>query len=136
MCGYRLLVIRAFIACTGTPILSVVEPPFMKYFCLISLTCSFLFSRTLCEGIFLQYITVSCNTVKPRFYISAGVIKSRRMRWAGHVTCAGESGGLYRVLVGKPEGRRPLRRHKRRWEDNIKMDLQDVGCWGMDSSGQ
>jgi len=60
------------------------------------------------------------------------VIKSRRMRWAGHVACKGERRGVYRVLVGKPEGKRPLGRPRRRWEDNIKMDLQEVGCGGMD----
>ena len=59
-------------------------------------------------------------------------IKSRRMRWAGHVARMGEGRGVYRVLVGKPEGRRPLGRPRRRWEDNIKMDLQEVGCGGMD----
>jgi hypothetical protein len=51
------------------------------------------------------------------------VIKSRRMRWAGHVACMGEGRGAYRILVGRPEGRRPLGRPRRRWEDNIKMDL-------------
>jgi len=60
------------------------------------------------------------------------VIKSRIMRWAGHVAHMGEKRGIYRVLVGKPEGRRPLRRHKCRWEDNIKMDIQEVGCGGID----
>jgi hypothetical protein len=60
------------------------------------------------------------------------VIKSRRMRWAGHVARMGERRGVYRVLMGKPEGKRPLWRPMRRWEDNIKMDLQEVGCWGMD----
>ena len=59
------------------------------------------------------------------------VIKSRRMRWAGHVACMGERRGVYRVLVGKPEGNRPLGRLTRRWEDNIKMDLQEVVCGGM-----
>ena len=54
------------------------------------------------------------------------VIKSRRMRWAGHVARMGEERGVYRVLVGKPEGRRPLGRPRRRWVDNIRMDLQDV----------
>jgi len=54
------------------------------------------------------------------------VIKSRRMRWAGHVVRIGERKGLYRVLVGKPEGKRPLGRPSRRWEDNIKMDVQEV----------
>ena len=51
------------------------------------------------------------------------VIKSRRMRWAGHVACMGDKRGVYRVLVGKPEGRRPLGRPRRRWVDNIRMDL-------------
>ena len=55
------------------------------------------------------------------------VIKSRRMRKAGHVARMGERRGVYRVLVGKPEGKRPLGRPRRRWEDNIKMDLQEVG---------
>ena len=59
------------------------------------------------------------------------VIKSRRMRWAGHVARM-ERRGLYRVLVGKPEGKRLLGRPRRRWEDNIKMDLQEMGCGGMD----
>ena len=58
------------------------------------------------------------------------VIKSRRMRWAGHVAPMGERKGVYRVLVGKGEGNRPHGRHRRRWEDN--MNLQDVGCGGMD----
>ena len=51
------------------------------------------------------------------------VVKSRRMRWAGHVARMGEDKGVHRVLVGKPEGKRPLGRPRRRWEDNIKMDL-------------
>ena len=56
------------------------------------------------------------------------VIKSRRMRWAGHVARMGEDRGVYRVLLGKLEGRRPLGRPRRRWGDNIRMDLQEVGC--------
>ena len=59
------------------------------------------------------------------------MIKSRRMRWAGHVGRMGERRGIYRVLVGKPEGKRPIGRPRRRWEDNIKMDLQEVGCGGV-----
>jgi hypothetical protein len=55
------------------------------------------------------------------------VVKSRRMRWAGHVARMGDKRGVHRVLVGKPEGKRPLGRPRRRWEDNIKMDLQEVG---------
>jgi hypothetical protein len=57
------------------------------------------------------------------------VIKSKRMRWAGHVARMAEKGGAHMILVGRPEGRRPLWRPWRRWEDNIKMDLQEVG-WG------
>ena len=63
------------------------------------------------------------------------VIKSRRMRWAGHVESMGEERGVYRVLVGKPEGRRPMGRPRRRWVDNIKMDLQEVGRGYMDWIG-
>jgi len=55
------------------------------------------------------------------------VLKSRRMRWAGHVARMGEGRGVYRVLVGKPEGKGPVGRPRRRWEDNIKMDLQELG---------
>ena len=60
------------------------------------------------------------------------VIKSRRMRWAGHVARMGDGRDVYRVLVGKPEGRRPLGRPRRRWEDNIRMDLREVGCGCVD----
>ena len=56
------------------------------------------------------------------------VIKSRRMRLAGHVVRMGERRGVYRVLVEKPEGKRTLDRPRRRWEDNIKYDLKEVGC--------
>jgi hypothetical protein len=59
------------------------------------------------------------------------VIKSR-MRWAGQVARIGEERGVYRVPVGNAEGKRPLRRTIRRWEDNIGMDLQEMGCGGMD----
>jgi hypothetical protein len=59
------------------------------------------------------------------------VIKSRRMRWAGHVAHMGEGGGVYRVLVGRPEGKRPLGRPRCRWEDNIKMDLREMGIDGV-----
>jgi len=60
------------------------------------------------------------------------MIKSRRMRWAGHVARMGDRRGVYRVLVGKSEGKRPLGRPRRRWEDNIKMNLYKVGCEVMD----
>ena len=58
------------------------------------------------------------------------VVKSRRKRWAGIVARMGEGRGVYRVLVGKPQGKRPLGRPRRRWEDNIKMDLWEVGGGG------
>jgi len=58
------------------------------------------------------------------------VVKSRRMRWAGHVARMGEARGVHRFLMGKPEGKRPLGRPRRRWEDNIKMDLREVGGGG------
>ena len=59
------------------------------------------------------------------------------MRWAGHVARMGEERGAYRILVGKPEGKRPLGRPRRRWVDNIRMDLQEVGCGygGLDWAG-
>ena len=60
--------------------------------------------------------------------INVLVINSRRMRWVGHVARTGESKGVYNVSAGIHEGKRPLGRPRRRWEDNIKMDLQEVGC--------
>jgi hypothetical protein len=65
------------------------------------------------------------------------VIKSRRMRWAGHVARMGEGRVVYRVLVGKPEGKRPLGRPRLRWEDNIRLDLREIGIDGgeLDSAG-
>jgi hypothetical protein len=59
------------------------------------------------------------------------VIKSRTMRWAEHVARMGEGRDVYRVLVGKPEGKRPLGRPRRRWEDNIKLDLRGIGIDGV-----
>jgi hypothetical protein len=61
--------------------------------------------------------------------IKIRIIKSRRMRWAGHVARIGEKRNAYRLLVGKPEGKRPLGRPTRRWMDNIRMDLGEMG-WG------
>ena len=55
-------------------------------------------------------------------------LKSRRLRWAGHLPCMEQSRNAYRVLVGKPEGKRPLGRPRGRWENNIKMDLREVSC--------
>jgi hypothetical protein len=71
-------------------------------------------------------------------YTSPGIIriiKSRRMRWAGHVARMGENRNVYRLLVGKPEGKRPLGRSRRRWMDNIKMDLLEIGLSVVDLIG-
>ena len=75
----------------------------------------------------LNYLYSSPNIVQ--------VIKSRRMRWAGHVARMGELRGVYRLMVGKPEGKRPLGRPRHRWVDNIRMDLQEVGYEYMDWIG-
>jgi hypothetical protein len=64
--------------------------------------------------------------------LMSDIIASRRMRWAGYVLRMGEGKGVYRGLVGKPEEKRPLGRLRRRWEDNIKMDLKEVECGVMD----
>jgi len=72
----------------------------------------------------LNYLYSSSNIV--------WMIKLSRMRWAGHVAHMGERRGMYRVLVGKSDGKRPLGRPRHRWEDNIKMDLKEVGFGGMD----
>jgi hypothetical protein len=63
------------------------------------------------------------------------VIKSRRMRWAGNVARVGKGRGMYRVLVGKAEGKRPFGRPRCRWEDNVEEDLKEVGCGGVDWIG-
>jgi hypothetical protein len=60
------------------------------------------------------------------------VIKSRRMRWVGHVECMGEMRNAHNILVGKPEGKRPLRRLRHRWKDTIKMDLRETGWEGVE----
>jgi hypothetical protein len=60
------------------------------------------------------------------------MIESRRMRWAGHAARIGEKRNAYKILVGKPEGKRPLERPRRKWVDNFKMDLRDIGWDGMD----
>ena len=63
---------------------------------------------------------------------SPSIFRVIKSRWAGHIARMGESKGVYRVLVGKPEGKRPLGRPRRKWVDNIKMHLQEVGCADMD----
>jgi hypothetical protein len=63
-------------------------------------------------------------------YASPNIIRVIKSRWAGHVARIGERGDAYRVLVGKPEGRRPLGKPRHRWEDNIKMDFREMGCGG------
>jgi hypothetical protein len=68
------------------------------------------------------------------FYSSPNIIrtiKSRRMRWTGHVARMGEKTNAYKILVGKPEGKRPLGRPRRRWVDNIKIDLREIGLEGV-----
>jgi hypothetical protein len=71
----------------------------------------------------LQILYSSPNIVR--------VIKSRRLRWVGHVACMGEGRGVYRVLVGRPEGKRPLDRSRHKWEDNIKLVLREIGINGV-----
>ena len=82
----------------------------------------YIFNHCVFETIIYAVLYSSPNIVR--------VVKSRRMRWAGHVAHMEEGRGVHKVLVGKPEGKRPLGRPRRRWEDNIKMDLQEVrmGC--------
>ncbi|KAJ4449643.1 hypothetical protein ANN_01047 [Periplaneta americana] len=75
------------------------------------------------------------NTELHALYSSPDIIRNikfRRLRWAGHVARMGESRNAYRVLVGRPEGKRPLGKPRRMWEDNIKMDLREVGYDGRD----
>ena len=91
----------------------------------------------------LGRIVYSCNRERRKLhneelndlYYSPHIVRlfnSRILRWTGHVARMGESRGVYKVLLGKLEGKRPHGRPRRRWEDNIKMDLQDVECEGMD----
>jgi hypothetical protein len=60
------------------------------------------------------------------------MIRSKRIRWTGHVARMGETRNAYRILVGNPEGKRPVERSRRRWMDNIKIDLRGIRCGGMD----
>ena len=79
-----------------------------------------------------KYMVMSSLMICIPQRISFRVIKSRKMRRAGHVARMGERRGKYRVLVGRSEGKTPLGRARRRWENNIKMDIQEVGCEDMD----
>jgi hypothetical protein len=81
----------------------------------------------------MKRITVSLKNKFHSLYSSPNTvmaIKSRRMRWAGHVARVGEERGVYRALIGRPEGKRPLGRPRRRWEFNIKLDLKEIGIDG------
>jgi hypothetical protein len=81
--------------------------------------------------IFLYLITIIIFNEEYKFSPNiVRVIKSKGMRWAGHVARMGEGRGVTRVLVGRPKGKRPLGRPRRRWEDNIKMDLGEIGIDG------
>ena len=73
-------------------------------------------------------VNLNINICSPNIF---GVIKFRRMRWAGHVAYMGEMRIVYRVLMGKPKGKRPLGKPRRRWEGNIKLYLQELGCGGI-----
>jgi hypothetical protein len=76
-----------------------------------------------------DYSNTSSRATSPNI---VRVIKSNRMCWAGHVARVEDRRGVFGGLVGKPEGKRPIGRPRRGWEDNIKLDLQEVGCGGMD----
>jgi hypothetical protein len=73
-----------------------------------------------------------CLRRRSHFSFQVSRLKFLLMRWARHVMSTAERRGLYTVLVGKPEGKRPLGVSRRRWEDNVKIDLQELGCAGMD----
>jgi hypothetical protein len=82
-----------------------------------------------------KYHLVIYNEELHNLYSSPDIIrqvKSRRMRWAGHVARMGEERKVYKVLVGKPEGKRPLGRPRRRWEDGTRMDLREIDLGGVD----
>jgi hypothetical protein len=80
-------------------------------------------------------ILIPIGCVKKTYSTYIRVITSRKMRWAGHMARMGEGRGVYRVLVGRPEGKRPLGRHTRRWEDNVKKDFREIGIGGVTGFG-
>jgi hypothetical protein len=80
--------------------------------------------------LFNMLLYYSCfNVLITPCIICSAIVHKSRMRWAGHAARMREGRGVYRILVGKPEGKRPLGRPRLKWEDNITMDLQEVGCW-------
>jgi hypothetical protein len=78
----------------------------------------------------LQIISIDLVWILQPSPNTVRVIKLRKMRWAGHMAPMGEGEGVYRILVGRPEGKRPLGRRRRRWDDNIKLDLREIGIDG------
>jgi hypothetical protein len=89
-----------------------------------------IFPYKTCHGIIVVLLISLHNEELHGLYSSPSiirVIKTRRMRWAGHVACMGDVRCAYNILVGRPEGRRPLGRPRRRWEGNIKMDVTEIG---------
>ena len=103
----------------------------LMYVLLFVTTCLYIhIYMCVCVYIYLCIYIIVCMYVYDDLYSLPNivwVVKSRRMRWAGHVARMGEGRGVHRVLMGKPEGKRQLGRPRRRWENNIKMDLQEVG---------
>jgi hypothetical protein len=84
------------------------------------------------------FIVILHNEELHNLYSSPNIIrmiKSRTMRWTGHVARMGVNGNAYRIMVGKPEGKRPVGRPRRRWVDNIKIDLREIECDWLDRSG-
>jgi hypothetical protein len=81
----------------------------------------------------VEKIALHCNGEFHSLHASPNIVRviiPRRMRWAGHVAHVGKGRGVYRLLVGRPEGKRPLGRPRLRWEDNIKLDLREIGIDG------
>jgi hypothetical protein len=102
----------------------------MKWFCFFKSILLIIYLIKFCN-VFIKCFCL-INAIQKLYFTPniVRVIKSRRMRWAGHVARLGEARGVYRVLVGRPECKRPLGRPRRRWEDNIKMDIRERGIEG------
>ena len=99
---------------------------------ILNVKCVFWFSLHLLSETLLILIRIERNMIKHSVLLAQYFSDDRRMRCAGHVARTEERRGAYRLLVGKPERKRHIWRPRRRWEDNIKMDLQEVECGGMD----